>query len=325
MLRDPVIDANLNSITRANGPHWRHSAPVGWQCVLELDEHCVQRNGNEAELAEAVRCGADLRVGTGFRHHEHIELGSDCQELIHEFIDFRVTYLLDNQWSAGICNLRMPVHTPEGFGPRESMSFFLYNQNGLQALARPFLDGKLSTEHMNSCLNDFGRMTRFRELDRADTETNAPSYTFVYNFDFFKFCVNSRWREVLSHESDGTIISGSIEDLACAFRTGAEFKVAIRGLCADLGSDADDAVDHEVFAHLGSCYYYTERKLFMGATHPVVRVAPTIPLTYRSQGWDFGWLLPRTDGHVARWLCDPYTLKFRKSTSRHAIRWFVGT
>jgi hypothetical protein len=218
----------------------------------------------------------------------------------------------------------MPVQTPDGFGPRESMSFFLYNQDGLQAVARPYLDGQHAADHMNSCLESFARMSRFRELSRTDTDTNAPSYTFTYDFDFFRFCVNNRWQEVLSHESDGTVIHGSVKDLADAFNSGAEFKVAIRGLCSDLVDGTHEPMDHEVFVHLGSCYYYTESKLFMGATHPVVRVAPIIPLTYRSHGWDFGSLLPRTDGHVARWLCDPYTLKFQKSTSHHAIRWFVG-
>ena len=33
--------------------------------------------------------------------------------------------------------------------------------------------------------------------------------------------------------------------------------------------------------------------------------------------------MPRSDGLVARWLVDPYTLKFRKSEGRYAIRWFV--
>ena len=40
-------------------------------------------------------------------------------------------------------------------------------------------------------------------------------------------------------------------------------------------------------------------------------------------GWDFGWLLPHTDGFVAYRLCNPYTLEFRKSEGRHATRWFV--
>ena len=55
---------------------------------------------------------------------------------------------------------------------------------------------------------------------------------------------------------------------------------------------------------------------------PTVRIRPAIPRWYRSRAWDFGWLLPRTDGVVFRWLCDPFTLKFTKSEKRHAIRWF---
>ena len=54
-----------------------------------------------------------------------------------------------------------------------------------------------------------------------------------------------------------------------------------------------------------------------------MRVRPAIPLAYGSGGWDFGWLIPRTDGFVARSLVDPYTLKFHKSDGRYAIRWFV--
>ena len=82
-------------------------------------------------------------------------------------------------------------------------------------------------------------------------------------------------------------------------------------------------MEHEVFVHVGSNYFYTEQKLFWGGTQPVVRVKPSIPIRYESKNWDFGWLLVRTDGHVARWLVDPYTLKFKKSQTRHAIRWFI--
>lgn len=37
--------------------------------------------------------------------------------------------------------LRQPIELTEGFGERPSMSFFLYNQDGRQAIARPYLDG----------------------------------------------------------------------------------------------------------------------------------------------------------------------------------------
>ena len=76
--------------------------------------------------------------------------------------------------------------------------------------------------------------------------------------------------------------------------------------------------------HVGACYYQTESRLFMASANPVVRTRPGIPLGYGSRSWDFGWLMPRSDGFVARWLCDPYTLKFNKSDRRHAMRWFVN-
>jgi hypothetical protein len=60
----------------------------------------------------------------------------------------------------------------------------------------------------------------------------------------------------------------------------------------------------------------------MAGSHPVVRVKPAIPINYCSQGWGFGWLMLRADGSLARWLMDPYSLKFRKSQGRYPIRWF---
>ena len=42
-----------------------------------------------------------------------------------------------------------------------------------------------------------------------------------------------------------------------------------------------------------------------------------------SKGWDFGWVMVRTDGVTARRICDPHTLKFNDSKSNHAMRWFV--
>lgn len=41
---------------------------------------------------------------------------------------------------AGSMISRQPVERPEGFGPRPSRSCFLYNQDGSQAIACPYLD-----------------------------------------------------------------------------------------------------------------------------------------------------------------------------------------
>lgn len=295
-----------------------------WECVLALDSQRQPESGSPVDLATAIRNGADLRVGTAFRHNEHIDTASDSSELIQEVMDFRITWLLQDHWVAGIENLRMPISLPDGFGPRESMSFFLYNQDGHQGIARPFLDGRPASGSPGEAPPvQPPDMPRYHELQSFDPETSAPSSTFIYDFEYFRYMVRSCWREVVSHDANGHVCSGSVEELADCFQQGAEIKVAIRGLCADLAATTADPVDHEVFVHLGACYYYTDRQLFIGSANPVVRTAPSIPLAYGSLAWDFGWLMPRTDGHVALWLCDPQTLKFRRESGRYAIRWFV--
>lgn len=296
-----------------------------WHCALSLDEHRRPTTGSTEELARAICAGADLRVGTAFRHNEHIDPASQSDEMIREMIDFRITYLIENRWVAGIENLRMPVALPDGFGPRESMSFFLYNQDGHQAIARPFLDGRPASGNLGtSPVNAWSDMPKYHELERFDADTNAPSSNFIYDFEHFRFMVRLTWRGVLSHDAKGTVIGGDVGELADAFTRGAEVQVAIRGLCDDLTSGTESLIDHEVFIHLGACYYYSEQRLFMASANPVVRTKPSIPLGYGSGVWDFGWLMPRTDGQVARWLCDPYTLKLRRDSGRYAIRWMVS-
>ncbi|MDO8358948.1 MAG: hypothetical protein Q7T08_02780 [Devosia sp.] len=293
--------------------------------VLTLNEDRSVRSGSTADLADAIRRGADLRIGTAFRHNEHIDTSSASSELIEEVAEFRQTLLLDDRWAAGIMTLRMPVELPEGFGPRPSMSFFLYNQDGTQAIARPYLDGHPATaEPGNSPLDDTSKMPRYHQFASFDAGTNAPSSNFVFDFDSYRFMVNDRWREVLSHDHTGRPISGSVDALVDAFMRGSPVKVAIRSFCVGLVPPGESAPDHEAFIHAGSCYYYTDRKLFITGTHPAVRVKPAIPLRYGSRGWDFCWLVARTDGQVERWACNPYTLAFDRSTHRYDMRWFVS-
>ena len=98
---------------------------AAWTCELELDEARETVAGSGDALCAAIGRGADLRVGTAFRFDEHIDTTSANKELVREIMDFRVVYLVEDRWVAGIQNLRMPVSFNEGFGPRESMSFFL--------------------------------------------------------------------------------------------------------------------------------------------------------------------------------------------------------
>lgn len=109
--------------------------------ALSLDAERRVRDGSFEALADAIRRGADLHIGTEFRHNEHVDTSSDNPEVVRELAEFRTTFLIEDHWSAGIMTLRQPVSLPDEFGPRPSMSFFLYNQDGTQAIARPHLDG----------------------------------------------------------------------------------------------------------------------------------------------------------------------------------------
>jgi hypothetical protein len=297
---------------------------MSWNEVLRLNSERTISAGSSTDLCDAIRRGADLRIYTEFLHNEHIDPQSDCDERIREVAEFPCTYLLEHPWVAGIMTLRQPIALPDGFGPRPSMSFFLYNQDGQQAIARPHLDGRsVPTQPGASSPHEHTKMPKYHELDRWDDGTNSPSSNFIYDFDVFRFFVDDSWREVLSHEPDGAVISGSFDALEDAMACGYEIKLGIQGLCADFAGEPDEAAHHEVFIRTGSNYCYTEQKLFLAGTHPVVRAKPAVPLTYTERGWDFGWLLVRTDGFVEMLLYDPYTLTPYRQQGHFAVRWFV--
>ena len=295
-----------------------------WTCALALDAGRRPIEGREEALVDAIRRGADLRIQTEFRHNEHVDATSDNTEIIREVSDFRLTYLLEDRWVAGVMTLRQPIHPPDGFGPRPSMSFFMYNQNGLQAIARPYLDGVPAAGMPGPSQTDnHVEMPKYHEHDAWDADTNAPSSNFVYDFETYRFWVLDEWEEVLSHAADGTVTSGSFDALVDAFSRGRDIKVGIRNLCSDLSGAGGDAMTHEVFIQTGPGYYQTETRLFCAGSYPLVRVTPAIPMRYGSKGWDFGWVLLRTDGVVSSLIYGPYTLQTRRRETRHAIRWFV--
>lgn len=294
-----------------------------WTCVLELDASRRVVAGSQKALVDAIGRGADLRIGTEFLHNEHIDVRSMSAERVREVAEFGVTYLLQERWAAGIMSLRQPISLPAVFGARSSMSFFLYNQDGRQAIARPHLDGVPAHGIPGPAPSESpADMPKYHTHDSWDAETNAPSGNFTYDFEVYRYFVRDDWEEVLCHDADGSVLSGSVEALVSAFSEGCAVKAGISGLCSDL-ADQNAPVAHEMFVEIGSSYCYLEQGLFLAGSHPVVRVKPQIPMSYQSRGWDFGWLLLRTDGVVVYRRCDPYTLAFEDREKRCAIRWFV--
>ena len=295
-----------------------------WKNVLELNSKREIVSGSEKALCDAVGRGSDLRIYTEFHHNEHIDPSSTDHDLIQEVSEFRETCLLDNKWAAGFMTLRQPVSLPDQFGSRSSISFFLYNQNGQQAIARPYLDGAPALSLPGpSPIENHGQMLKYHEQSAWDAKTNAPSSNFIYDFEKFRYIVCDNWKEVYSHDETGQPISGSLKSLTEAFTEGCEVKAGISGFFDDLAGEESQSPGNEVFIQTGWGYYYNDRKEFIAETHPLVKCKPAIPLVYESRGWNFGWIILRTDGPCVERICDPYTLQFTDVNRRFKIRWFV--
>ena len=256
-------------------------------------------------MCAAIRGGADLRIYTEFIHNQHIDPASASDELIREVSEFRATYLVEDRWCAGIMTLRQPISLPDEFGPRASMSFFMYNQDGQQAIARPDLDSMPRfSGHGGPMGGTMGhrRWTigsaypKYHQQDGWDAGTNAPSSNFIYDFEVFRYFVAMTGRRCSPTMPPVACNPARLISWRAPFEAGTEIKVAIRNLCADLDVEPAQPIEHEVFIQAGPGYYYSGQRLFIAGTHPLVRVRPGIPMRYVSQGWDFGWLMPRTDG-----------------------------
>lgn len=305
-------------------------ARSGWSTVLELAPDRSVVAGSKAALADAVRRGADLRIYTEFLYEEHILPGGGhpiWDGPIREVIDFRETLLIDDAYVAGITTLRQPLEPPHGFnGPDPKMSFFMYTMDGDQALANLVLGeapvsgvepGRRSVEPTPADMPKMGDQEFF------DVGTTGPSRNFVYDMEMYRYIVRDEWVEVLAHDADGRVTSGTFEALEAAQIEGREVKVGIRGLGDDLAPAGTDPLPHEVFTLVGSGFVHVRAGLYVTLTHPLVRVAPRIPVRYRSRSWDVAWVFLRTDGQARIRRIDPYSRHWDDRPARFACRWFV--
>ncbi len=304
--------------------------PNPWRCALELAPSRKITSGAYADLAAAISRGADLRVYTEFTHEEHIvPFGSPATQdpafngLYREIIDFRVAYLINQSHVAGVTMLRQPLEPSTGFnGTQPRMSFFLYNMDAGQACASLILDNSPAARPGTNAIEPVPReMPKLRDTTAFDLGSHAPSRNFIYDMEVYRYFVCDNWQEVLAHDANGQVIRGSIDAIGEAQSQGREFKVGISGLCSDLATG--QPIPHEVFSLLGSSFYHTGRKTLESLTHPLVRVAPGIPLAYASQNWDVSWVCVNTTGQCTIRKLNPWTRTFSDHPARLALRWFV--
>ncbi len=291
---------------------------AGWHCVLELDERRQVVGGDVEALADAVKRGADIRSYTTFDYAEHMGVPESREGLVQEMMSFSTVYWLEGGHVAGIQTTRYPANASLGFGNMPSLSFFLYNSSGQSAIARLFVDGsKGQTKQPGD------HKGKYRVIDAWDELSPCPSENFIYDFGEYEWWVNDSWEELLAHDENGAVLHGSLEDLQEAFRSGLSLKVGVKNLCADLSSERESSISHDVFVELHSVYSHRDSGFLGGESQPVVRVAPHVPLRYASGNWNCGWILPRTDGIVHHLIVNPHTHEFLHKESRCAMRWFA--
>ena len=294
-----------------------------FQPVLILDSRRTVTAGSTEALTAALNRGADLKIETLFRHDEHMDVHSPIKDTVREVSEFHETIVIDDRWSAGFMTLRQPAEVPFGFGSRPSLSLFLYNQDGSQSVARPFLDGgPITGQKGENPPNQYTEHTKMNYFSCFDEGTNAPSWNFAYAFDSFRYLVRDRYTELLHHDEEGNVLSGSLDALMDAYSTGTDLKAGITGLCD--GMPGGQALKNEVFVHISYGYHYQESQLFVAETQPFVRTAPRIPLAYATDNWDYGWAIPHTDGKVSLLAYNPYSLKPFRKELRCAVRWFAA-
>lgn len=296
----------------------------GYKSLLELDSSLKTTAGGADALNAALMRGGDLKIETLFRHDEHMDVNSPIKDMVREVSEFPAAMVVDGRWSAGFMTVRQPAEVPYGFGPRASLSLFMYNQDGTQAIARPYLDGGPVTGTLGQCEPySYGAHDKMRYISCFDRDTNAPSDNFVYAFESFRYFVCDRYRPLCSTSPEGDLLSGDREALWEAVRTGADIKIGISGVCADI--DGAKPYDHTIYIRAGFLYHYMDSGVLVAETHPFVRVATDIPLRYATGNWDYCWAIVRTDGLCSLMRMDPHTLKFTElKDRRYALSWFAS-
>ena len=222
-------------------------------------------------------------------------------------IDFRETIVIGDAYAAGITTLRQALQPPFGFNGGPKMSFFLYTVDGEQACANvvfgePDPAAAFGTQVITPSPADMPKMGPDEVFDLG---TIAPSRNFVYDFERYRYFVRDAWEELDSFDA--------IERAQVA---GLEIKAGIRGL---MGGGAE----HEVFVGVGSGFLHTGPRLYSCLTHPLVRIAPAVPLRYASGNWDVAWVFLRTDGFAIVRRLDPQKREWSDREERFAMRWFA--
>lgn len=276
--------------------------------------------GSVEKLNGLIAAGADLKVSTGFTFNEHIDINAKDDQTVIETSTFAQTVIIDNHWSAAFMTLRQPVELPHGFGHANSLSLFLYNQNGLQAMAKLILDGQVE-KALNHDTDDFGYVKNHL-ISMSDQGTLGVSRNFIYDFDFMAFSLDDTYKELYANSKEGLCVGGSIDVMAEAYAKGRGIKLAVSDLSEALWGKSSHSDEH--FLPCASSYYLTREKVMITNSLPFISVPADIPLTYKTRSYKYCWLVARSDGRVEIRSYSPFENKWLTQAMRTKLRWFAS-
>ncbi len=289
---------------------------------MELNEQREVVGGSFADLAQAIKRGATVRCCTTFDYGEHM-CSHPEEGFVEENMDFAVAYWLEGDRSAAIEAVRFPANASLGFGATPSLSFFLNNDCGQNGIGRPIFAPPLPDAPARGKSGSITpEPTKYHGIDSFDADTRYPSSNFTYDFGYYKWYVDERWEMLGENDAQGNIVAGSLADIQEASRFGCDIRVGVQGLCNYLSKDSAP-MDHWVFVDMGPMYNHQDAGYIGGESRPLVRLAPNAPMVYRHGNWDFGWILPRTDGVVHCLRIDPATREFIREEVRLSVKWFA--
>lgn len=273
-----------------------------WTKICSISGDFSPTAGTVADVAEAVRGGADLRR---FSTYDPESTG-----LVEETMSLQTTWVFDQDHVGGLSTLRHPVDCGLDFWSRPTVAYWIFNVAAPSSSAMVPLDGQAADAAT-------GRWIRVDNtpFERAlDKEWLSKQY---------HWWVREDWEEVCCHDQDGSPSKGSWEEVRRAANDGCELKVGIRNLWSHLASAKEDPLEHEVFTTCGTQFAHVEGGFFGALTTPTFMVRPGTPLKFRDDIVEPGWLLVRTDGRVRRQTLKASTLGWEQTWSRHAVRWFA--
>jgi len=272
-----------------------------WVKLCSVGKDFRPTDGDTAAVANAVRQGADLRRFSTY--------SPKLTGLVEETMTLQTTWVFDNEHVGGLATLRQPINCGLDFFNGPCIAYYIFHVAAPTCMAFVPLDGS----PMDKATGNWVRVDN-HSFDGDKAEWLSERY---------HWWGRNEWEEICAHDEDGNPSLGSWEEVHRAANDGCTLKVGIRNLWNHFTTPGETPLEHEVFIECSVQFAHVDAHFFGALTVPTFLVRPCTPMKFSNEDFAPGWLLVRTDGRIQHQTLDPSTLKWERTWTRHAIRWFA--